>query len=255
MVKFSVSLTDRFFQVVSGISFSEYQLQSSLYDQTLIEAIAACMAGVTPSDIFPFAVTNPATSRRLTVTLRTLQSTNNSLNLAYTVTTNTAGLTYVGMTSQLDAATSGSAFTTNLNAAATANGADDLIDCTSSVPVTINTTPSSASSSSDDDSLSGGAVAGIVIGVLAFVALAAAGAYFFVFGGGNKSSHGKSNSSGNQQLQSLSKDSTGSSSSSGGSSYQKKKAPMQENPVFGISAIASPKRGGQGHSNVDDSNM
>jgi hypothetical protein len=231
---------------VTGISYLDYQSQSSLYDQTLIEALAACMTGVVPADIFPFTVTDPAAGRRLTVALRALQSTGDSLNLAYVVTTNTAGVTYTSMTTQLDAATSGSAFTTNLNAAAIANGATALQDCTSSVPVTVNTTPSE-SSGSDDDSLSGGAVAGIVIGVLVFVALLAAGSYYFFLG-----DHSKGSSNNNQQ-HSLSKDSTGSSGGSG--SYQKKKAPMQENPVFGISAIASPKKGGKGHSNVDDSNM
>lgn len=249
-----MSLFDAFIsQTVSGISYTTYSSNPTLYSSTLIDAIAACMTGVTPSMISSF--TAAASSRRLAeqmsmqiAEIRVLSS--GSIVISYVVTTNSPTLTYSTMTSQLDAATSGTAFTTNLNYYAAVNNAPALNNCTSSTPVTADITPVTTSGGGDDDnSLSGGAIAGIVIGTLVGAAIIGFLVYYFALGGnGGGSSGGAARSDKNVSMDS--------NSSGSGATYQKKKAPMTENPVFGISAIASPKKGGKGGSaHVDDSNM
>jgi hypothetical protein len=188
-----------FWQVINGISVSTFSSNVTLYTNTLTTAIAECMDGVTSGDIINLVVASASresghdgTATATAAAARNILSplfrgtsllAQPKISAAYTVQTNSAGLTYSSMSQQLKDAVSGGQFNTYLSDASAQTGATGLLSATSDSVTTVAVT--STDDDDGDDSggggskgLGGGAIAGIVLGCLVLCLLLAAAVHF-----------------------------------------------------------------------------
>jgi hypothetical protein len=246
-------------QVISGISYSSFQLDPVNNTLALENSVVASVSGLSVSDISDF-VASSASARRLLSTDRTLRvvtvaSTNqdsggDSISIAYVVTTNSPGLTYSSMTSQLAVSVSSGAFNSYLSAFALQYQAYALVNCTSSAPITVDESPDTSSGGSGDEGLSTGETVGIALGAAAFVVLALAATYCCLFATPKSLVLREGLIGGGQQQQQQSPWlERGSETGSTRSSYQKKPDNVTSNPVFGATG-----KGGHAH-NLNDENF
>lgn len=173
-------------QIINGISFTTYSMDTELYSSTIISAIAASMQGVPTTAVTDFTAAaasdvphavHLADALLSSPSLRRLQSSN-AITTTYTVTTQSV-YSAQQLSSQLENAITAGLFDATLHTTASNNGATALTTATSGELLVTYPQPSGGSS----DKLSDGAIAGIVIGCVAGVVLIFALAYYFMGGG------------------------------------------------------------------------
>jgi hypothetical protein len=193
-------------QTVEGISVTQFNADEETNTMVMKEAISTSMIGVSSSNIEEFTVEAGPTTTKTTTTTRSSSSSSSAITAAATVSTSSVKsilmkykvvartmFTAEQLQYQLKAAVLVGTFNTNLQSAATNNGATDLQSAISGPIATQTITEGdddSSSGSNDKKKLSDGAIAGIVIGCVCFALLMAAMVAYWAFGvcGGSDSS-------------------------------------------------------------------
>lgn len=170
-VEFSAS------QVINGISFSTYTSDPTNYQLTLTNSIAACMEGISASDITNLVVSSYSGSRRSLLSIAA--STSTAISASYVVTTHAAGVTYNSLSSQLTNNIATGVFDTNLNTYSAIYSTPGFVNTTSNSVTTVNLVDNS---DGGNDGLSTTAVIGIAIGATALgIIVIAAFSYCYIY--------------------------------------------------------------------------
>lgn len=167
-------------QNVKGLNADQYNERAEVNEATLKRAIAECMTGVLPEDIYSFEVSEGPTTETETPSLRTViarrtQETTDSIILNYDVIVSST-MTSEELQEQLRAAVEDGTFDSNLHAAAADNGATDLSDASSD---SIRTETIREEDGSDKKTLTTGGIIGIAIGGFVGLVLISMIIYFF----------------------------------------------------------------------------
>lgn len=168
-------------QTLTGVTYAEWTADEVNNENTVKTTIAACMDGVTTSDIHDFTASSTNVRRGLIVHLRQLQG--NAVQLDYTVST-TSQNTATQLFDQLQTRVSNGDFTIILQQNANGNSATYLLNADSSAIEEVvgddDDTPVN-----NDSRLSPGAIAAIVVGSIFGAALVLLAIYLLVVGTGS----------------------------------------------------------------------
>lgn len=183
-------------QTLVGISASTFNANPN-NTLALQSSIAACMSGVTSSNVLNLVVTdststNAAHHMMLRLSSVAVSDVTSTASYSIYVANADSATSYSTLSNQLQTAVSQGTFNTLLQAYATQYGATSLSFVTSNSVATENLVPSDSGS---DDGLSDGAIAGIVIGSVVGASLLFAVVYYL-----HTRSSGSSNGGNNDSI-------------------------------------------------------
>lgn len=166
-------------QTLSGVSITEWDADETNNENTVKTTIAACMDGITTSDIQDFLASAPDSSKSgFTFHLRALAA-GDSILLTYRVVTNSK-LTASQLFDQLSNKVNNGDFTIILQQFATGNTATYLLNAESDEVIEVEEVD-------NDSRLSGGAIAAIIVGSIFGAALVLLALYLMIVGTGSSS--------------------------------------------------------------------
>jgi hypothetical protein len=152
-------------QVIKGISLTTFNSNTTLYANTLVMSIAACMDGVAPSNIIKLMAASSVSS--VSVGRLTVSATGDAISTSYEVSVHNAALSYSSLSSQLSAAVTSGAFDDYVGLYSAQTGATGLQGTTSSSVDTEDLAPSDDDNGGGKKGLSSAEIAGIVLGAVA----------------------------------------------------------------------------------------
>lgn len=165
-------------QVISGISYATYSTSSN-YTTALKSSIAACMTGVSASDIVDLVVASRSSSAAVHSNIRKMQVTaaSDSISASYDISSSSSSITYTRLISELTTAISDSTFSGYLANYSVIYSAPGFANCTATLESTTDTT------NADDEEqrrpFSKDAVAGLVIlGMIVLCCMCVASIYY-----------------------------------------------------------------------------